>query len=99
MGARSALIVICGVIALAVAYSIIESRSANKSVCEVQSRGLKAQQHLTIIMQDISKLVTPIPGAKPKPVPLQLAEPLVNLREELGAYLAIEAEQPKERKC
>jgi hypothetical protein len=68
-----------------------------RETCEIQSRGLRGQHHLTAIMADVAKLLTPIPNAPPT-VP-SLVAPLANLREQVGAYLVIEGEQPQGRSC
>jgi hypothetical protein len=66
--------------------------------CVIQARGLKGQPHLTAIMRDIAVLLTPLPGVHAA-VPRPFVAPLANLREQVGAYLAIENEQPSGRSC
>lgn len=67
--------------------------------CQIQDRGLQAGPHLTRAMQDIGTLLTPFSGEKSAPIPEPLVVPLTNLREELGAYVTIEHEQPLGRSC
>ena len=69
------------------------------STCVIQARGLRGQRHLTAIMRDVAMLLTPIPGVHGAPVPGPLIIPLANLREQVGAYLTIENEQPAGRNC
>lgn len=66
--------------------------------CMIQGRGLRGQRHLTAIMRDIAVLLTPLPGVHAS-TPTPLVEPLANLREQLGVYLAIEGAQPSGRSC
>lgn len=73
--------------------------SSETRTCEIQNRGLKAGPHLTAIIRDIGVLLTPLPGTKQSSIPPSLVEPLANLREEAGAYVAIEHEQPPGRNC
>jgi hypothetical protein len=70
-----------------------------QTTCTIQDRGLKAGPHLTRAMQDIGTLLTPLPGEKAASIPAPLVAPLANLREELGAYVQIEHEQPPFRSC
>lgn len=78
-----------------------ESRQGRdeRTTCTIQSRGLKAQPHLTTVMGEIEKLLAPIPGRKAQPIPPTLVKPLNGLRYHLHAYVEIEAGQPKKRRC
>ena len=69
-----------------------------RKTCEVQGRGLRGQKHLTAAMKDIGVLLTPVPGMH-STVPGRLVGPLGDLRQQLGAYVAIESEQPSTRSC
>jgi hypothetical protein len=68
-----------------------------QETCEIQGRGLEGQHHLTAIMADVAQLLTPIPNSPPTTPTLVV--PLANLREQVGAYLTIEREQPPSRTC
>jgi hypothetical protein len=70
-----------------------------QQTCVIQGRGLKGQRHLTAIMRDIAVLLTPQPGVHAAPTPRPLVGTLANLREQLGAYLVIEGQQPPGRRC
>lgn len=76
-----------------------KTNHVEETTCRIQARGLKAGPHLTKAMQDIGVLLTPLPGVKSAPIPAPLVLPLANLREELGAYVQIEHEQPPGRSC
>lgn len=92
-----AVFVIVGLLALA-GLAARQSRDESKT-CLVQSRGLKAQRHLTNIMGDIALLLEPPPSIKQTPVPRYAQGPLANLRAELPAYTALEQKQPNGRRC
>jgi len=72
--------------------------SDEAATCTIQSRGLRGQHHLTEIMADVAELLTPAPRTPPSTA-TPLIAPLANLREQVGAYVTIEGEQPKHRKC
>jgi hypothetical protein len=67
--------------------------------CQIQDRGLEASPHLTRIVQDIGAVLTPYSGEKKAILPPFLVASLADLREEAGAYVAIEKKQPPGRKC
>lgn len=94
------------ILLLAIAANTIISVKASERAsntghltCQIQDRGLHAGPHLTRAMQDIGTLLTPFPGEKQASIPEPLIAPLTNLREELGAYVTIEHEQPVARSC
>lgn len=76
------------------------SISSNARVtCEVQARALMAQPYLTAAMSDIAKLLTPQPGAKIPPGEKAAFVIVGDLRAQLGAYVALESQQPRHRNC
>ena len=94
---HAALFIVVGLVGLT--FLGARMLSDEHRTCTVQSRGLKAQRHLTNVMADISKLLEPPPTLKQAPVPPYARAPLANLRIELPAYTALENKQPAHRSC
>lgn len=95
--AHLALFVIVGLLWLVV-IGVRQGKDESKT-CLVQSRGLKAQRHLTNIMGDIAALLEPPESVPRSPVPRYAQGPLANLQVELPAYTALEHRQPAGRSC
>lgn len=92
------------VLALAIGVAIwqivtVERRQGHDehATCKIQNTGLRAQRHFVPIMEDINTFLQPQPGQKATPEPFEKA--LTNIRIELPAWLALEHEQPKSRRC
>lgn len=101
---RAALFLVAGLIGLGVTAGDVwkvQRRQGHDEAktCDVQNRGLKAQQHLTNIMAAIATLLEPPEGVKSGPVPLYAQGPLATLRAELPAYTKLERKQPTHRTC
>lgn len=69
------------------------------ATCKIQKRGLSAQPHLTRAMGDIAFLLTPPPNQKIPPGKSVQYRELGDLQHQLEAYVGIEQQQPKHRKC
>lgn len=67
--------------------------------CIVQARGLKANVYLAASMGDISQLLSIQPTSKQATPPKEALVPLLDLRQNAGAYYAIQSQQPKTRQC
>jgi hypothetical protein len=96
LAALTVIILICGIVSI---HSSKQSGSLENKTCEIQNLGLKAQYHLTNVMQDVAILLTPLSGAPSTPTPAQLIKPFVNLRKELRAYVVFENSRPQSRTC
>jgi hypothetical protein len=92
-------IVLLTVLAATAVATVVITDAINRgsASCEIQRRSLRAEPHLVAVVQDIDELLTPIPGEKATPPVIETK--IGNLREEAGAWVTIEREQPTGRRC
>ena len=92
-------IVLLTVVTSAIVATVVITKAIDRGTasCEIQNRGLKADPYLIAVVQDIDELLAPLPGEKPAPA--LIAEKIGALREQAGAWVTIERQQPTGRRC